>query len=193
MRFGGGEGCKSHRGLAPPPDGSVVKWNLFDSRPLFHLTPLPPAARGRLSVLAKAKPVCHGSGSALWFCLGYGLLYWLPDLIGLGLGLNPIGSVTEPYWMRVVGREVGWQARLDRFRLRWRAVAIETRGCVVIPSHPPPLAVAASAAKPPSGAWPHPLKKRIYGLTATMKLARMSINKRLQNSDHFILLGTRKL
>ena len=47
---------------------SGVKWNLFDSRPLFHLTPLPPAARGRLSVLAKAKPVDHGSGPAFCFC-----------------------------------------------------------------------------------------------------------------------------
>ena len=94
-------------------------------------------------------------------CLGYSLPYWLPGLIGLGLRLNPIECGTVPYWMRVVGREVGWQARLSRFRLRWRAVAIATRGCVVIPSHPPPLAVAASAAKPPSAAWPHPLKKRI--------------------------------
>ena len=99
MRFGGGSGCKSPRGLAPPPDGIGVKWNLFDSRPLFHLTPLPPAARGRLSVLAKAKPVFHGSGSALWFCLGYGLLYWLLGLIGLGLGLNPIECRTQPYWV----------------------------------------------------------------------------------------------
>ena len=99
MRFGGGEGCKSPRGLAPPPDGSGVKRNLFDVRPLFHLTPLPPAARGRLSVLAKAKPVFHWSGSALWFCLGYGLLYWLPGLIGLGLGLNPIECRTQPYWV----------------------------------------------------------------------------------------------
>ena len=112
MRFGGGSGCKSPRGLAPPPDGIVVKWNLFDCArgllasaslvllPLFHLTPLPPAARGRLSVLAKAKPVFHGSGSALWFCLGYGLPYWLPGLIGLGLGLNPIECRTLPCWMR---------------------------------------------------------------------------------------------
>ena len=110
MRFGIGEGCKSPRGLAPPPDGIGVKRNLFDCgrglpsaslvlRPLFHLTPLPPAARGRLSVLAKAKPVFHGAGSALWFCLGYGLPYWLPGLIGLGLRPNPIECRTQPYWV----------------------------------------------------------------------------------------------
>ena len=63
------------------------------------LDPASPGGKKALSVLAKAKPVFHGSGSALWFCLGYSLPYWLPGLIGLGLGLNPIECRTQPYWV----------------------------------------------------------------------------------------------
>lgn len=55
----------SHR-LALPPGGHGLKWNLFDVRPLFHLTPRPPRRLRSLRTLsqspspkAKAHKLCN--------------------------------------------------------------------------------------------------------------------------------------
>jgi hypothetical protein len=52
--------------LALPPVGPGLKWNLFDARPLFHLTPLPPRRLWSIRTLsqspspkAKARKLCN--------------------------------------------------------------------------------------------------------------------------------------
>ena len=179
MRFGSGEGCKSPRGLAPPPDGSGVKWNFFDCGrgllasaslvllPLFHLTPLPPAARGRLSVLAKAKPVFHGSARKQYQARK-SILFAATKLCALPKQtlFNP--PVANPESgnqrdSRVVGRKsAGGKHGLEGFRLRNRAAVKGTRGLAVIPRRSPALGRCGWRQSRQCRTWPHPLNKRIF-------------------------------
>ena len=80
--------------------------------------------------------------------------------------------------MRVVGREVGWQARLDRFRLRWeRRRDWNAR----LRSHPQPSPALGRCGLGGKAAFrrmapPFEANEGIYGLTATMKLVGLRLS-----------------
>ena len=66
---------------------------------------------------------------------------------------------------RVVGRKsAGGKHGLEGFRLRNRAAVNGTRGPVVIPRPSPALGRCGWRQSRQRRTWPHPLKKRIYGL-----------------------------
>ena len=90
-----------------PPVGPGLKWNLFDSRPLFHLTPLPPRRLWPLRTLsqspspkAKARTGerCRGRRFGLEVSAGRSIVL---ARSGAQRGLQGSGSVTRtgPVWL----------------------------------------------------------------------------------------------
>ena len=74
--------------------------------------------------------------------------------------------------MRVVGREVGWQARLNRFRLRWECRRDWNARLRSDPQPSPALGRCGLGGKAAFRRMAPPFEEEnFYGLTATMKKA----------------------